>query len=106
VTPTDVVGDALQKMNGYGLSQLPVLDAGESVGSVRESRLLGKVVKNRELMNAPVSEVMDAAFPVVSGGVETERAVGYLKNSPAVLVEEYGRIVGIVTRYDVLDVQS
>lgn len=106
VAPTDLVSDALQKMNTYGLSQLPVLEAGESVGSVRESRLLSKVVKNRELINAPVSEVMEAPFPVLSGNLETERAISCLKNSPAVLVQEYGRIIGILTRYDVLDVQS
>ncbi|MBI3949426.1 MAG: pyridoxal-phosphate dependent enzyme, partial [Acidobacteria bacterium] len=106
VTPTDLVGEALRKMNEYGFSQLPVLDNGESVGSAREGRLLAKVVKNRELLNAPVHEVMEAAFPVINGSVEVERAVGYLKTSPALLVEEYGRIVGIVTRYDVLDVQS
>ncbi|MCS6806725.1 MAG: cysteine synthase [Acidobacteriota bacterium] len=106
VAPTDLVSDALQKMNTYGLSQLPVLEGGESVGSVRESRLLSKVVKNRELINAPVSEVMEAPFPVLSGNLETERAISCLKNSPAVLVQEYGRIIGILTRYDVLDVQS
>jgi predicted transcriptional regulator len=28
-----------------------------------------------------------------------------LQSSPAVLVEEYGRIVGIITRHDVLDLK-
>jgi cystathionine beta-synthase len=106
VAPTDQVSEALRKMNEYGLSQLPVLDNGDSVGSVREGRLLAKMVKNRELLNAPVHEVMEAAFPVVNGNVEVKRAESYLKTSPALLVEEYGRIVGIVTRYDVLDVHS
>lgn len=106
VTPTDLIGEALHKMNEHGFSQLPVLDNGESVGSVREGRLLAKVVKNRELLSTPVSEVMDAPFPVVNANVEVERAERYLKTSPALLVEEYGRIIGIVTRYDVLDVQS
>jgi predicted transcriptional regulator len=49
---------------------------------------------------------MDAPFPVVSESVEVETAVKYLKHSPAILVEEYGRIVGIVTRYDVLDLST
>jgi cystathionine beta-synthase len=106
VTPTDQVSEALRKMNEYGFSQLPVLDHGESVGSVREGRLLGKVVKNRDLLSAPVHEVMEAAFPVVNANIEVEQAEKYLKTSPALLVEEYGRIIGIVTRYDVLDVQS
>ena len=28
-----------------------------------------------------------------------------LQSSPAVLVEEYGRIIGIITRHDVLDLK-
>jgi len=104
VNPDDKVADALQLMNTHGLSQLPVLDDGNSVGSLREGRLVAKLLNNRELLQAPVSEVMDAPFPVVNESVEVERATKYLKNSPAILVEEYGRITGIVTRYDVLDI--
>lgn len=100
------VSDALQMMKTYGLSQLPVLEDGRSVGSVREGRLMAKLLDNRELLQAPVSEVMDRAFPVVNEDVGVEAAVKYLKSSPALLVEEYGRIVGIVTRQDVLDVQQ
>jgi cystathionine beta-synthase len=106
VAPRDRVAGALHKMNQYGLSQLPVLEEGRSVGSVREGRLMAKLLKNRDLLHAPVSEVMDAPFPVVSESVEVETAVKYLKHSPAILVEEYGRIVGIVTRYDVLDLPT
>jgi cystathionine beta-synthase len=105
VGPDDLVAEALQLMNHHGLSQLPVLDEGNSVGSLREGRLIAKILNNRELLQAPVSEVMDVPFPVVNESVEIERATKYLKNSPAVLIEEYGRIVGIVTRYDVLDIQ-
>jgi predicted transcriptional regulator len=50
--------------------------------------------------------VMDAPFPVVNETVEAERATKYLKHPPAILVEEYGRIVGIITRHDVIDVQA
>lgn len=100
------VADALQMMKTYSLSQLPVLEDGRSVGSVREGRLMAKLLDNRELLQAPVSEVMDRAFPVVNEDVGVEAAVKYLKSSPALLVEEYGRIVGIVTRQDVLDVQQ
>jgi cystathionine beta-synthase len=92
-------------MNTHGLSQLPVLADGNSVGSLREGRLMAKLLSNRELLQEPVGEVMDVPFPVVNEGVEIERATKYLKNSPAILIEEYGRIVGIVTRYDVLDIQ-
>jgi cystathionine beta-synthase len=100
------VTEALQLMNAHGLSQIPILDEGNCVGSLREGRLMAKLLNNPELLQAPVSEVMDAPFPVVNETVEAERAMKYLKHSPAILVEEYGRIVGIITRHDVLDVQS
>lgn len=106
VVPSDRVGEALHKMNHYGLSQVPVLEDGRSVGSVREARLMARLLKNRDLLNAPVSDVMEAPFPVVNENVEVETAVKYLKSSPAILVEEYGRIIGIITRYDVLDMPS
>ena len=106
VGPNHRVNDALQMMNSYGLSQLPVLDEGKSVGSIREGRLMSKLFDNRELAQSPVSELMDKGFPVVSEDMGVEAAAKYLKSSPAILVEEYGRIVGIVTRYDVLDVQG
>ena len=105
VSPAQIVGDALQMMNNYGLSQLPVLEDGKSVGSLREGRLVQKLLKNRDLMKSPVSEVMEKGFPVVEDGISVEQAARHLKDSPAILVEEYGRIVGIVTRYDVLGAQ-
>ncbi|HWC76296.1 MAG TPA: pyridoxal-phosphate dependent enzyme [Blastocatellia bacterium] len=104
VGPDHRVAQALEMMNTYGLSQLPVLDEGKSVGSIREGRLMSKLFDNRDMVQAPVSEVMDKGFPVVSEDAGVETAAKYLKSSPAILVEEYGRIVGIVTRYDVLDV--
>jgi len=106
VGPDELVSEAMRKMNNYGLSQLPVLEEGKSVGSLRENRLMGKILKNTELLKSPVRDVMESGFPVVNENVELETAVKYLKSSPAILVEEYGRIVGIITRYDVLDVQQ
>lgn len=105
VGPNQQVGDALQMMNTYGLSQLPVLEEGKSVGSLREGHLMAKLLGNPDLMRAPVAEVMEKGFPVVSDDTSVSAAVRYLKNSPAIMVEEYGRIIGIVTRYDVLDAQ-
>src|SRR5215216_1421450 len=102
VSPAHQVSDAIQMMNMYGLSQLPVLDEGKSVGSLREGKLMAKLLDNRDLMQSKVSDVMERGFPVVSEDVSIEVAVKNLKSSPAILVEEYGRIVGIVTRHDVL----
>ena len=103
VAPQDKLADALAKMNELGLTQLPVLEDGKPVGSVRENRALSQVVKNRDLLEASVSEVMEASFPIVDVDASSNEVTRRLQSSPAVLVEEYGRIVGIITRHDVLD---
>ncbi|HEV2914281.1 MAG TPA: pyridoxal-phosphate dependent enzyme [Pyrinomonadaceae bacterium] len=101
--PDERVADALAKMNEHDLTQLPVIDDGRAVGSLRENRVLGKVLGNRELLEAPVSEVMDASFPVLDVDASSAEVIRQLQTSQAVLVEEYGRITGIITRHDVLD---
>ena len=105
VTPSDKLADALAKMNELGLTNLPVLDEGRPVGSVRENRALSLVVKNRDLLESPVSEVMEASFPILDVDASSNEVTKRLQSSPAVLVEEYGRIVGIITRHDVLDLK-
>ena len=92
-------------MDELGLTQIPVLEEGRAVGSLRENRVLAKVVRNRELLNSPVSEVMEASFPTVDVDASSSEVTRRLQTSPAVLVEEYGRIVGIITRHDVLDLK-
>lgn len=105
VAPSDKVADALSKMNELGLTQIPVLEETRPVGSLRENRVLAKVVRNRELLECSVSEVMEASFPTVDVDASSNEVTRRLQSSPAVLVEEYGRIIGIITRHDVLDLK-
>jgi len=105
VTPQDKLAEALAKMNELGLTQIPVLEDGRPVGSLRENRVLAKVVRDRSLLESAVSEVMEASFPTVDVDAGAQEVMRLLQRSPAVLVEEYGRITGIITRHDVLDLR-
>ncbi len=106
VAPSDTVGGALEKMDELGVTQIPVLEEGRAVGSLRESRVLAKVVRNRDLLDSAVSEVMEASFPIVDVDESLSEVTRRLQTSQAVLVEEYRRIVGIITRHDVLDLKN
>ncbi|HKG47006.1 MAG TPA: pyridoxal-phosphate dependent enzyme [Pyrinomonadaceae bacterium] len=106
VTPASTVADALEMMDDLGVTQIPVLEEGRAIGSLRENRVLAKVVRNRDLLNSRVSEVMEASFPTVDVDASSSEVARRLQTSPAVLVEEYGRIVGIITRHDVLDLKN
>jgi cystathionine beta-synthase len=106
VTPVNTVAEALEKMDDLGVTQMPVLEEARAVGSLRENRVLAKVVRNRDLLSSPVSEVMEASFPTVDVDASSSEVARRLQTSAAVLVEEYGRIIGIITRHDVLDLKN
>ena len=106
VAPNESVAAALAKMNEMGLTQIPVLEDGKSVGSLREAHLLSKAFNQRELLEAPVSEVMDKSFPIVDVDDDVNLVTRKLRIHPAVLIEEYGRITGIITRHDMLDTSA
>jgi len=105
VGPADTVAVALEKMDELGLTQIPVIEEGRCVGSLRENRVLAKVVRDRALLESAVSEVMESSFPIVDVDASSNEVFKRLQTSPAVLVEEYGRITGIITRHDVLDLK-
>lgn len=103
VAPSENVGEALKMMQENGVTQIPVLEEGKSVGAFRESRVLTKLLENRDLLSSTVGELMSESFPVVDSEAAFEEVTAKLMQSPAILVEEYKRIIGIITRTDVLD---
>jgi cystathionine beta-synthase len=102
--PSAPIGAVLETMASCSLSLIPILDDGRPVGSARENRLLVRVLQNRDILASPVGDAMDPSFPVVEDEATLPEIVKQLQASPAILVEEYGRIAGILTRHDLLDV--
>ena len=104
VAPDETVGAALERMNEHSVTQIPVLEDNRSVGSIRESRILTKLLGDRDLVQAKVSEVMDESFPVVDVDTSLADIKRKLQRSPAVLIEDFKRVTAIITRSDVLDI--
>jgi cystathionine beta-synthase len=103
VAPAASVRQALGLMALHDVSQLPVMDGTNCVGSVSDWSLSQKSLENPGLLDATVSEVMESPFPVVAGDQPVDSVVRLLsKSNPAVLVRENGKVQGIVTRSDML----
>ncbi|QYO67279.1 CBS domain-containing protein [Leptolyngbya sp. 7M] len=101
--PDELVSEALRKMDEAGVTQIPVLEGHTSVGSLRESHILAKLLQNRELLDGKVSDIMDKSFPVVEVDTSLSEIKAKLQKHPAVLIEDFKRITGIITRSDVLE---
>ncbi len=100
----DTVRRALQLMREHDVSQLPVMKEGLVVGTASEAALMGAALESPEQMQAVVATVMVPPLPTV-GADETLEAVGRLlsERNSAVLVEENSRIIGIVSRFDMIE---
>ena len=103
VAPAAQVRQALNLMSTYSVSQIPVLDNGDCIGGLTESALMTRALAQPALLDRPVREVMDAPFPVVDASFPTDRLAPMLtRENPATLVQQDGKLIGIVSRYDLL----
>ncbi len=97
------IRDALKIMNQNNVSQLPVVDTGESTGSIEEGQLMAKLFENQERIDGLVREVMEKPFPMLSVYDRLEKAKAlFAKKYPAILVEQNGEIRGIITKSDII----
>ncbi len=98
-----LVRQALNLMRLHDVSQLPVMDADRCVGSVTENGLTTRGLESTKFLDATVGEVMDEPFPLVNGREAVEGVTKMLsKATPALLVQDDGAVIGIVTRSDML----
>ena len=102
-TPQTTIAQALELMNEHGITQIPVLEDGECVGSARESSLLNLAYEDKATLQHSLANVMEAPFPVVSADAPLNRIASlFNRECKAVLVREGMDINGIITRYDLL----
>ena len=103
VTGDSSIRDALKVMNQNNISQLPVVDSGQSVGSLEEGQLMAKLFENQERIDGLVREVMEKPFPMLSVHDRLEQAKTiFTRKVPAILVEQNGEIRGIITKSDII----
>ena len=103
VTTGNTVRQALRLMALHDVSQLPVMEGANCVGSVSDWSLSAKSLDDTKLLDATLAEVMDPPFPIVDAGQAAEAIAKLLsKSNPAVLVRGNGSFIGIVTRSDML----
>ena len=104
VTPGATVRQALRLMALHDVSQLPVMDGANCVGSVSDWSLSAKSLDDTKVLDATVSQVMDGPFPIVDIDQPVDSVAKLLsKSNPAVLVRSKGLVQAIVTRSDMLN---
>ena len=96
------VEDAANLMREHDISQLPIIESGEVVGSLSETRILKILVADSGAKRKPVAEYMEKPFPVVVEDASLTDVSNQLdRDTGAVLVRNASGF-DIITRADLI----
>lgn len=107
VSPATPLTEAMGLIKAYDVSQIPVLEDGEPIGSLREDRLIDTLLTKAGIENMIVEEVMSGPLPIVNDSAGLEEIFpllaqgGEVKHS-AVLVRTADGSLDIITKYDLI----
>jgi cystathionine beta-synthase len=104
------VGAAIDVMQRYSISQLPVVRDGDVssladvIGSLQDRDLLDRVFKNPDALHEDVAAAMQPPLAAVDAGQTLDEVFSTLTGrTNAVVVAQDGKPVGVLTRSDLLE---
>jgi len=106
--PGETIAEAIAILQEYAVSQMPVVRAeppivaAEVAGSVSDRALLDALFAGTAKLNDSVEQHMSPPLPTIGSTEDARDAVALLESSDAVLVQEDGKPVGVLTRQDLL----
>src|SRR4030065_1624281 len=95
------VSKVVRLMKEHGYSQIPVFCGKPSVGSISEKTILRQILAGKDLTQIsklPTEEIMEEAFPQVSGAAPSSLISSLLQTYSAVLVSRKGTVVGKISK--------
>jgi cystathionine beta-synthase len=103
LSPEDPIGEAIDKMAKYDISQIPIAVNGDFTGSIDDAHIFSECMKNPELRTESVSTIMQDPFPFVEADDSVEVVSSKInRNNSAVLVKDEDNNVHIITKQDII----
>lgn len=98
------VEEAARIMEEQGFSQMPVIDNGVPVGSISTDQIVHSMTDQdlKKVSHLLVRNIMGDSFPTISPTTDANTVSRILEKNTAVLVLEAGRVVGVVTKHDIM----
>ena len=102
----DSIRTTVDFMKKHNISQIPVLENNKIVGSIKETTILNHLMKKNDPDKAfsdLVYNVMEKRFMSVNLSTPLDDVIFFLsQNEPAVLVVDNSKLIGIITKIDIL----
>jgi cystathionine beta-synthase len=101
--PQAKLREVIDQMKQLSISQLPVVDGGKMCGIVAEVDLLRALVSGGKTLDSAIAEVVEDDYATVTPNTKIELLQGVLADAKVAIVEDDDKIVGIVTKIDLID---
>ena len=101
----DPIAKVVELMKSHGYSQLPVFEGKQSVGSISEKAILRQILAGKDIAQISAltaGDIMEEAFPQVAEDAPLALISSLLQVYSAVLISKKGKVMGIVTKADLL----
>jgi cystathionine beta-synthase len=102
-SPQDRVREVIARMKAHGISQLPVVEGGKLMGAVAEVDMLRYLVSGEHSLDSPVGPLVESDYATVSPRTSIENLQGLLNEARMAVVTDEDKIVGVVTKIDLID---
>lgn len=100
----DRVRDVIARMKAHGISQLPVMKDDALIGAVAEVDLLRYLVSGESSLAMEVEPLVESDYATVEPATPIEQLQAALTdNKRMAVVMDGGRVVGVVTKIDMID---
>lgn len=99
----DTVAAAVAVITDNNISQLPVVDNDQVVGSITDAQLFSQLLSAPELKEKEVKTIMQKPFPTVAYSATIEEVSPLItKEVPAVLTRDQNNNLHIITKQDII----
>jgi cystathionine beta-synthase len=102
-TADAALSEVIARMKLLGISQIPVLDGARLLGIVAEVDLLRALVSGGATLESRVADLAESDYMTVTQNTKIELLQAGLGDAKIAIVEEGDRLVGVVTKIDLID---
>lgn len=102
VKSEDTLKKVIAVMRKNNISQMPVIEDKNLVGIISETSILDSILEKND-PNALVKDIMRECPPTINLDASINVASNLLKHYPLIMVSKQGKIIGIVTKADILN---
>lgn len=102
-TSSQTIREASKKLIKNDISQLPIFEGEKVVGTITERCIIDAQSKYGEVIaHMPINKIMEPPLPLLDTSTSASILYSFMRHYQAVLVTEKGKVVGIISRADLM----